>query len=74
MRQLMLIVEACVEVFPLLEVQAGTTPDRAVLHVDLPLAGARCVALARLLRDEHVLIAVGAQEDVDCGEDDLLTL
>jgi len=40
----------------------------------MPLSGARRIALARLLRDEHVLTAVGAQEDVDCAEDDLLTL
>jgi hypothetical protein len=75
MCQLMLILDARVEVFPLLEVQAGTASDRAVLHAQLPLSGARRIALVRLLRDEHVLTAVGAQDDGDdCAEDILLTL
>jgi len=77
MRQLMLILDARVEVFPLLEVQAGTAHDRAVLHAKMPLSGLRRIALVRLLRDEHVLTAVGAParpDDGDCAEDDLLTL
>jgi AMP-binding enzyme C-terminal domain len=68
MRQLMLILDARVEVWPLRDVQAGTAPDRAVLHLNLPLAGERRAALSRLLREEHVLTAVGAPADVDCAD------
>lgn len=41
MRQLMLIVDAQVEVWPLRDVQSGKAEDRAVLHVKLPLTGER---------------------------------
>src|SRR5260221_5555792 len=58
MRQLMLIVDARVEVWPVRDVQSGKAEDRAVLHVKLPLTGERRAALSRLLRDEHVLTAV----------------
>jgi hypothetical protein len=68
MRELLLILEARVEVWPQRDVQAGTAPDRAVLHVNLPLAGERRAALSRLLRDEHVLTAVGAQVEDDCAD------
>jgi DNA invertase Pin-like site-specific DNA recombinase len=58
MRQLMLICDARVEVWPLRNVQSGKAEDRAVLDVKLPLTGERRAALTRLLRDEHVLAAV----------------
>ncbi|HEV2462064.1 MAG TPA: hypothetical protein VGS80_27235 [Ktedonobacterales bacterium] len=54
----MLILDAWVEVWPVRDVQAGRTEDRAVLHVDLGLSGKRRAALTRLLRAEHVLTAV----------------
>jgi len=68
MRELMRIVRARVEVWPQRDVQSGAAPDRAVLHVDLPLAGERRIALARLLRDEHVLTAVEDAGTVHPGE------
>ena len=76
MRQLMLILDARVEVWPQRDVQAGTAPDRGVLRLNLPLSGERRAALSRLLRDEHVLTAVpGAEAEAtpganaaDCGD------
>ena len=63
MRQLFLILDAWVEVWPLRAVQEGKTKDRAYVHVNLPLSGERRVALTRLLHAEHVLAAVGADAE-----------
>jgi hypothetical protein len=47
MRELLLIVRARVEVWPQRDVQSGAAQDRAVLHVDLPLAGERAALHSR---------------------------
>jgi hypothetical protein len=52
-RQFLLILDARVEVWPLRDVQAGRSADRAVLHLDMPLSGPRHLALTRLLANEH---------------------
>lgn len=54
MRQLLLLLEARVEVWPVGDVKSGKAEDRAVLQVNLPIAGERRLALSRLLRDEQV--------------------
>jgi Recombinase zinc beta ribbon domain len=72
MRQLLLILDAWVEVWPLRAVQEGKTNDRAYVHVNLPLSGERRIALTRLLHAEHVLAAVGADAEgahaANCAE------
>jgi hypothetical protein len=62
-RQLLLILDAWIEVWQLRAVQEGKTPDRAYLHVNMPLSGERRAALTRLLRAEHVYAATGLDTD-----------
>ncbi|MGZ3667566.1 MAG: recombinase family protein [Ktedonobacterales bacterium] len=67
MRQLLLILDAKIEVWPMGDIESGIGTERAVLHLSLPLGGARHAALSQLLRDEHVLTAVGA-DPTDTGD------
>jgi site-specific DNA recombinase len=60
MRQLLLILDAWIEVWPLRHVQEGKAQDRACVHINLPLSGERRVALSRLLSAEQFYAARAA--------------